>query len=122
MVFCVTAAALIALLSPPTCRDGWASRSIGEQNACSCHGGVAPTLAASFGSIGAAAGVRALVRLCLNRRRRPPSPDPTPILHPELRCTLCGRAMRYVPPAKSGKVRGFWRCVHYPACNWTERA
>lgn len=49
------------LNGPPTCRDGWASGSIGRQGACSHHGGVGSqklspiTLAVSL-AVGALAG------------------------------------------------------------------
>jgi hypothetical protein len=32
--------ALVYVLGPATCRDGWASPSIGRSGACSHHGGV----------------------------------------------------------------------------------
>jgi len=72
------------LLGPVTCRDGWASGSIGRQGACSWHGGVDRSrgaLSFVFMVIGGVAGFGfygSKFADRLDRPRRPPQPPQPP--------------------------------------------
>ena len=132
----------LAHFSPAvTCRDGWASQSIGRQGACSHHGGVKDngwfvllSLAISIGS-----GVftatklheRSTKKSCEGQQESqspsnsPPDaqlPDhlkrpPTNGLPP---CPQCGGAMK-IRHARRGRNKGntFLGCSHYPRCRGT---
>ncbi len=99
------------MLGPATCRDGWASSSIGIQGACSWHGGVdrSKDTFAFFGATGAVFAVGAGIA---RWARRHPGSDGGSTL-----CHLCGAPMRR-RIAKRGKYAGrsFLGCSRFPRC------
>ncbi len=122
-------------LGPATCRDGWASPSIGHGGACSWHGGVDKSKGAIAFLGGLLAGFGAFaVADCLRRKDDPipdaqsnhlSDPQPTPPAGPRyppepggITCPKCGGATRR-RTARRGKFAGreFWGCANYPSCD-----
>jgi hypothetical protein len=133
--FLASVLALVSMLGPVTCRDGWHSHSIGQRGACSHHGGVGGGLhtLAIFGSAGLGIWVGVLAyrrdQAKLERARRErwekheadiatratPRQVPEPIKisvsapavapTPLVACPICGSAMR-LRRAKRGKRSG----------------
>lgn len=113
---------------PVTCKDGWASPSIGRQGACSWHGGVDRTRQnlAFWGSVilGFVAYGLINVKTIIEATKiwgEPPSAETKDNpAKPKPACPLCGRPM--VPRlAKRGRNTGnlFFGCSRYPACRGT---
>lgn len=97
------------LLGPVTCRDGWASGSIGTQGACSWHGGVDRSRGGLFFLylfLGGFSGWWVMEKL----EDRPTYRRPDPILHQ--RCPKCGGHMSY---ANDDRTKA--KCHRYPVCS-----
>ena len=119
------------LMGPPACRDGWHSRSIGRQGACSWHGGV-DRAAGSFRFFGSAAAA-GVVWWLMNLRdekigeRHQPShqkpaanPPPVAINRRAPACPKCGSPMRERLARRGRRAgRAFWGCSRYPSCGGT---
>ena len=114
-IFVVSSSGLRCMLGPTTCRDGWASPSIGIQGACSWHGGVdhSKEIFAFYGGITAVVGFGFAVAGWVSRRSRS---DSVSIL-----CHLCGAPMRR-RIARRGKNAGraFLGCSRFPHCRATQ--
>jgi hypothetical protein len=114
---------------PVTCKDGWASPSIGRQGACSWHGGVDRTRQnlAFWGSVllGFVAYELINVKTIIGTTKISGEPhsaenEDNSAKPKEPACPLCGKPM--VPRlAKRGRNRGnlFFGCSRYPACRGT---
>lgn len=111
--------------SPPTCRDGWASPSVGLQGACSWHGGVVYSDNSFLIVAGAVAGLFAAVLVGLGiavlydklNLWPPEKPAPPAIAVRKLpdvypRCPRCDKAM----VLRRGPRGEFFGCRRYPKC------
>ena len=142
LIFAGASAGIGKLLGPTTCRDGWASPSIGERGACSHHGGVSHSrdfLVLLAATIGGGAGfafhesragrwIRGGSWRQAGRPFEPPEhepPPPRPFLPPgpvEPDCPKCGSAMRLRRPTnRRQRWKPFWGCSRFPDCNGTRR-
>ncbi|RSV14652.1 hypothetical protein CA235_11275 [Sphingomonas sp. ABOLF] len=123
--------AMVAAVSyfsgPTTCRDGWASSSIGSRGACSHHGGVdrsgdawAKLLIAPAAIIGIA--VADFGTKAPTPPRMPPAPPLQPLDPDRPVCPKCSRSM-VRRTAKRGRnpARTFWGCPNHPYCRETMR-
>lgn len=114
MVFFALAKLTGFLLGPVTCRDGWASSSIGRQGACSWHGGVDNSRGFLILIYAAVSG---FVGFCVfgKLEPRPQYKQPNPILRQ--RCPRCGGHMHY-----DREHEGQARCNRYPICSGEQPA
>ena len=124
------------LIGATTCRDGWASMSIGSRGACSWHGGVGTNWSAVLVTLLAAAGAIAVFNVLASRNDKEAAQTRAALDRERaardekikadaaaagIACPTCGHPLLLRTARRGpGAGRQFWGCSRYPACKATK--